>query len=333
MKKRFGKVIGNAVNIELLATELENGTQSHAYIIEGPVGSGKHTIAKEICKALFCLREGEDFPCGKCRFCKLTEAGYNTDISFWSKGEKATIQVDVIRELTSTISYAPDVGKYKVYIIEDAEKMNVSAQNALLLSLEEPPSYVVFLLLCTDSASLLETVRSRAVTLKTELFSTDFVESWLKSSPQVEKSGADSTSVRNAAIASGGSLGAALAALDVKADGSAALVKEAEVMVEKLCRAPLAQRLLYFSSLKYSRGEYEQLFTFALKALRDLIAVKTGFDETLFYTDRESAAAVCSRVKMKKLVELYDAVSAADADIKANASSNTVLTSLACSKA
>lgn len=333
MKKRFGKVIGNAVNIELLATELENGTQSHAYIIEGPVGSGKHTLAKEICKALFCLRESEDFPCEKCRFCKLTEAGYNTDIVFLSKGEKATIQVDAIRELTSTISYAPDAGEYKVYIIEDAERMTLQAQNAFLLSLEEPPSYVVFLLLCTDSASLLETVRSRAVTIKTELFSADFVEKWLKALPQVEKLGADSIAVRNAAIASGGSLGAALAALDTKADSSAALAKEAGIMVEKLCRAPLAQRLLYFSSMKYSRGEYEQLFAFALKALRDLIAVKTGGSETLFYTDRESAAAVCSRVKMKKLVELYDAVSLADADIKANASPNTVLTSLACCKA
>ena len=329
MKKYFSRLCENKRTVSMLAPKIESGTHSHAYIIEGPDGSGKHTLAAEICKALFCTGEDSDtFPCEKCRFCRMTDEGINTDISVLTRGERATISVEATREMLSTLSYAPDEGRYKVYIIDEADRMTPQAQNTLLLSLEEPPSYVVFLLLCSDSAKLLETVRSRAALIRTELFGVDFTAAWLRKQDAVIKSGVSDAEIMRAARMSGGALGAALEDLTISRDK--ALEEAAGRLCDCLCRSSLSQRLTYVSAMKYSRSEYEKLFFYTLNALRDLIAVKSGGSETLYYPDAGAAYAVCSRVKMKKLVQLYDAADDARRYIcEMNASAPTVMSALA----
>lgn len=329
MKKYFSRLCENKRTVSMLAPKIENGTHSHAYIIEGPDGSGKHTLAAEICKALFCIGEdGDTFPCEKCRFCRMTDEGINTDISVLTRRERAAISVEATREMLSTLSYAPDEGRYKVYIIDEADKMTPQAQNTLLLSLEEPPSYVVFLLLCSDSAKLLETVRSRAALVRTELFGADFTAAWLRKQPTVINSGVGDAEIMRAARMSGGALGAALEDLTNSRDK--ALEEAAGQLCDCLCRSSLSQRLACVSSMKYSRSEYDKLFFYTLNALRDLIAVKSGGGETLYYSDAGAAYAVCSRVKMKKLVRLYDAVDDARRYIcEMNASAPTVMSALA----
>jgi len=135
----FENIIGNDSLKTLIASHIRNKTLSHAYIIEGPKNSGKKLLAKEISKALCCEAAGISLPCGQCRSCKRIDAGYNTDIFTLSRGEKATIAVDDVRGMTDTLGYYPDDGETKVYIIDEADRMTTQAQNALLLSLEEPP--------------------------------------------------------------------------------------------------------------------------------------------------------------------------------------------------
>lgn len=329
MKKYFSRLCGNKRAVSMIAPKIEKDIHSHAYIIEGPKGSGKHTLAREICKALFCTGESSDtFPCEKCRFCRMTDEGISTDICVLSREDRATISVEATRGMLSTLNYAPDEGKYKVYIIDEADRMTPPAQNALLLSLEEPPSYVVFLLLCTDSAKLLETVRSRAVLIRTELFGVDFTADWLRKQDAVIKSGVGEDEIMRAAKMSGGAPGAALEYLTNSSVKK--LAEAAGQLCDCLCRSSLSQRLACVSAMKYSRIEYEKLFSYTLNALRDLIAVKSGGSETLYYPDAGAAYAVCSRVKMKKLLCLYDAVDDAKRSIcDMNASAPTVMFALA----
>lgn len=324
----FSKVIGNTGVCSLIAAHIKSKTLSHAYIIEGPKGSGKHTLAKEIAKALSCEDPTPDLPCGACRSCTRIEDGLDTDIYFLNKGDKASISVESVREMTDTLGYYPDDGDYKVYIIEEAEKMTAQAQNALLLSLEEPPSYVVFLLLTDDSTSLLETVRSRALKLKTEIFSTEFTAQWLKAHPKCKN--ATEEQIADACAVGRGSLGMALATLSEKNSQSASISKNASQLVELLCKGTPSEAIIFASSLKYSRSEFEQFFEYTLFAVRDLIAMKSGSRTTTYYSNLEAVEALASRVKIAKLAAIYDALVLAKDDItKNNAHIYAVMTTLA----
>ncbi len=326
----FSKIIGNKGVCSIIAAHIKSKTLSHAYIIEGPKGSGKRTLAREIAKALSCESPSPDLPCGKCRSCKRIEEGLDTDIYTLTKGDKASIQVDPVREMTDTLGYYPDDGDYKVYIIEEAEKMTTQAQNALLLSLEEPPSYVVFLLLTDDSTSLLETVRSRALKLKTEVFSTEFTAKWLKEHPSCKN--ATDEQIADACAVGRGSLGMALSTLCEKNSHSASISKNAAQLIELLCKGTPSDAIIFASSMKYSRGEFEQFFEYTLFAIRDLIAFKSGSSTTTYYSDQKTIEALASKVKIAKLAKIYDALVLAKDDItKSNAHIYAVMTTLAAS--
>lgn len=149
---------GNKRVVELLKTMLFSGQLPHAILIEGDEGVGKRTLSRELAKSILCM-EGNEY-CNSCRSCTLFEAGSNPDFKVVAP-EKNLIKVDVIRELREQAYRRPDRCERKVYIIESAEKMNIQAQNAFLKILEEPPQYVVFILLSCSSAMLLDTIISR----------------------------------------------------------------------------------------------------------------------------------------------------------------------------
>lgn len=326
----FKNIFKNESVTSLMATHIRNRSLSHAYIIEGPEGSGKRTIVKEICKALYCQNKEEYLPCNNCKDCRRVEDGYNTDIYHLALTDKSSISVNDVREMTDTLGYYPDDGDVKVYIIEDCERMTPQAQNALLLSLEEPPSYVVFFLLTTDSSALLETVRSRAQTLKTQVFSIEETADWLKDQ-KVARSATDDD-INTAAAISRGSLGKALAALSKKDSKKASIAKDATTLVELLCSGTRSDAIVFASGLKYSRAEFEQFFDYAIFALRDILASKYKDSNTTFYADREVARKLSSRLQITKISSIYDALMSAKEDItKNNGHIYTVMMTLAAS--
>ena len=136
---------------------------SHCYILEGPAGSGKKTLAGLLAAAMECEGAG-DRPCGTCSACRKAMKHEHPDI-ITVDSDKATIPIRLIREMQADAYIKPNEGRRKVYLIPRAGDMQGPAQNALLKLLEEPPSYCAFLLLTDTSEKLLETVRSRAVTL------------------------------------------------------------------------------------------------------------------------------------------------------------------------
>ncbi len=139
------------------------GKIPHAIMLEGERGLGRHTLAAHIAAVAVC--ESENKPCGVCKDCHLAEIGSHPDIRLISPEKSKQIKIDQIREVRQNAYLKPTMAARKVYIIENAETMNEAAQNAFLKVLEEPPAGVIFLLLTTSSDSLLDTVRSRCITL------------------------------------------------------------------------------------------------------------------------------------------------------------------------
>lgn len=161
----FNDIIGQPQIREHLEASIENNKLSHAYIICGERYSGKEFIAKVFAQALMCESE-ENKPCGKCKNCIQAEASSNPDIIKVTHEKPSIIGVDDIREnVNADILIKPYGGKRKIYIINEAEKMNPQAQNALLKTLEEPPEYATIMLLTTNLEQLLPTIISRCVVL------------------------------------------------------------------------------------------------------------------------------------------------------------------------
>lgn len=134
---------------------------SHAYIISGPAGSGRHTLARQLAAAMLCAGSGEK-PCGKCGPCLKVRKGVHPDVSTVTGPEEGKpITVDRVRLLRADSYIRPNEGERKVYLLEGADRMNAPAQNAMLKLLEEGPPYAAFLLIAGNAGGLLRTVRSR----------------------------------------------------------------------------------------------------------------------------------------------------------------------------
>ena len=134
---------------------------SHAYIVSGPAGSGRHTLARQLAAAMLCTGRGEK-PCGRCGPCLKVLKGVHPDVSAVTGPEEGKpITVDQVRALRADAYIRPNEGERKVYLLEGADRMNASAQNAMLKLLEEGPPYAAFLLIAGNAGGLLQTVRSR----------------------------------------------------------------------------------------------------------------------------------------------------------------------------
>jgi len=158
------KLKGNE-NIKLIiGNMLRSGRFPHALILEGEAGLGKHTFALEISSTLLC-ENGATEPCGFCRGCELIRAHTHPDFKIISPNDKNIIPVDAIRALRKDAFIRPDRNGKKVYIIEAEFGLKIDSQNALLKILEEPPEYIVFIILTRSSEQFLDTIISRCVTL------------------------------------------------------------------------------------------------------------------------------------------------------------------------
>lgn len=198
--------VGNSTAKEILATAVKSGRFPHAFIIEGEPGSGRRTFAKMLAAAAVC--EGKNAPCGKCRACELVSADGHCDVLSYSP-DGATFKVDQVRRIRDGAYVMPIEAKRKVNLLLDCDKMNDSAQNALLKVLEEPPSFMVFILVCRNASALLPTVRSRCVTVSIRNPEMHESVSFIAA-----KTGRPEEDIREALSASHGNIGKALSLLD-----------------------------------------------------------------------------------------------------------------------
>lgn len=161
----FEDIVGHEQIIGHLQNAITLDKVSHAYILNGPDKAGKRMIAEAFAMTLQCEKK-QDKPCLECHSCKQAMGHNQPDIIYVQHEKPNTVSVDDIREqVNHDIDIKPYASPYKVYIIDEAEKMNVQAQNALLKTIEEPPVYAVLLLLTNNADAFLPTIRSRCVTL------------------------------------------------------------------------------------------------------------------------------------------------------------------------
>lgn len=182
---RFEDIIGQEQIKEHLQNALSTGKVSHAYIINGEKFAGKEFIAKVFAMALQC-QAGEVNPCQECHACKQALSDNQPDIIKVTHEKPNAISVDDIRaQINNDVAIKPYSSPYKIYIMNEAEKMTVQAQNAILKTLEEPPEYAVILLLTSNVNSLLPTILSRCVVLNMKPVSDSLVRKYLMEQMQI----------------------------------------------------------------------------------------------------------------------------------------------------
>ena len=208
----FEGLLGNERLRENLRSSINRGRISHFYLISGPEGSGKKTLAKLLAAAILC--QSGDKPCGSCPACRKVLGAGHPDFITIDDPEKKIVPVDLVRQARSDIYIQPNEASHKIYLFPRAHDMAEPSQNALLKILEEPPSYGVFILLTNNPQKLLPTVRSRC----TELALTALPEPLLRKQLSAQFPTASQEMVEAAITRGGGFLGQSVALLESGTD-------------------------------------------------------------------------------------------------------------------
>jgi len=307
---KFSDVYGHETIITSLQKSLALNKHSHAYIFDGIEGVGRALLAGIFAKALQC--EKTDRPCNECISCRAFDASNHPDIIYVSpKG--ASLGVDDIREqVNSTVHIRPYKYKYKIFILDNADKMTPQAQNALLKTLEEPPSYAVFLLVSESLHNFLPTILSRCVVLRLKPLPVKKVEDYLLGLRYKV------SDAYPAAVASGGSIGAAL--LLVSDEDFKEERKEIGDILNSLPDSNLWDILLLAKRLEKFKGNSVRMFDFMNSWYRDALVWKaTGDTSSFIQTDLvENIKLFSERMSLKKLALGADSILGASYNLKFN---------------
>lgn len=263
---------GNTPLKRQLSLETARRGLSHAYIISGPAGSGKRTLAGLLSAALVCTGGGE-VPCMACSGCKKALGHIHPDV-IRAGGEGDELNVARIRAIRNDAYIKPNEAPRKVYILEEAQNMKDPSQNALLKLLEEGPAYAAFLLLTDNAAALLSTVRSRCEVLTLSPVTVQEAETWL-SARYPDRSPAE---ISNAAARCEGILGRAVDQLEGRAADGRAL-EGAAALLERFCAKDELALLEFCAGLerdKWDRDSLNALLDEFLLLVRDCLVCAAG---------------------------------------------------------
>ena len=281
---------GNAALKGQLEAQTARRGLSHAYILSGPAGSGKRTLARLLAAAFVCREQG-DRPCLSCPDCRKAMGGIHPDISAVGDDGK-DITVAQVRAVRADAYVRPNQAGRKVYILENAQTMNASAQNAMLKLLEEGPPYAAFLLLTDNAAALLQTVRSRCETLALSPVTEAEAEDWLaRRDPDRARE-----DIVRAARRCEGLLGRAVAELEGAGDTGVQARSAAPELIARLSAGDeLAWMEFCISLEKWDRDSLSALFSEGILLLRHALVLRAGGDCGEADPDRRSAAAQAAR--------------------------------------
>ena len=210
--KSFEALVGQDATVQALSNALDNDRLHHAYLFTGTRGVGKTTLARILAKSLNCEKSISSKPCQICSACKDIDKGRFIDLI--EVDAASNTQVDNMRDLLENAQYAPTSGRFKVYIIDEVHMLSKSAFNAMLKTLEEPPSHVKFILATTDPKKVPITVISRCLQFNLKQMTSDKISKYLKNILKEEEIEAEDASIKIIAKAAHGSMRDALSILD-----------------------------------------------------------------------------------------------------------------------
>lgn len=336
MSRSMSDIVGNKALCDRLVSDALSSSLSHAYILEGENGSGRKTIALYVAAATACENKHNSsmpLPCLCCPSCKKILEKKSTDVMFIKDEEKSSVGVDVARFIKETVRIVPNDLEDKFYVIEDADTMTEQAQNALLLTLEEPPKFVHFFLICNNASSFLETVRSRSIILRTQKLNEAQISDYIcaKDTRAAQMKLTSPKSFNELLKASNGGIGLALSYLDEK---------EWEPIHER--REFIRSTLTAITSQKPSREMMPLIFQFSPKrntlalelellamAVRDLIALKKADSPALeFFSDINEAIELSDKRSLTFFYKLYENITTAIYENKRNANIKLLITKL-----
>ncbi|MDD7641841.1 MAG: DNA polymerase III subunit gamma/tau [bacterium] len=208
----FEDVKGQEHIVTTLKNQIKADRIGHAYLFCGTRGTGKTTVAKIFAKAVNCEHPVDGSPCGECASCRAIAAGSSMNVI--EIDAASNNGVDNIREIREEVNYSPTEGRYKVYIIDEVHMLSIGAFNALLKTLEEPPSYVIFILATTEAHKIPITILSRCQRYDFRRISIDTIAARLKHLMEQEQVEVEEKAIRYVAKAADGSMRDALSLLD-----------------------------------------------------------------------------------------------------------------------
>ena len=210
--QEFEDVKGQEHIVTTLQNQIKADRIGHAYLFCGTRGTGKTTVAKIFAKAVNCQNPSGGSPCGECASCRAIAAGNSMNVI--EIDAASNNGVDNIREIREEVAYSPTEGKYKVYIIDEVHMLSIGAFNALLKTLEEPPSYVIFILATTEAHKIPITILSRCQRYDFKRISIGTIASRLADLMEREQVEAEAKAIQYIARAADGSMRDALSLLD-----------------------------------------------------------------------------------------------------------------------
>jgi len=268
-------IVGHRATSDLLRAAVAARRVPHTLLLSGPAGVGKHAVAMALAQAVNCpnMRDGD--ACGVCPTCRRIALGHHADVVVIDQGEKASIGVEPVRDrLLGVVGYRPFEGARRVFIIDPADLMTPQTQDALLKTLEEPPSTTIIVLVSAYPDTLLATVRSRCRRLRFGPLSDAEVARVLVDRCHVDRASAVALAAR-----AGGSVGAALAEQDGHAsdDREAAVALLASASRDGTAgRLRAAQQIAKHGSKRRDREALGARLAIMTSLLRDLAAVSVG---------------------------------------------------------
>lgn len=313
--RTWNEIIGHKNVLSHLKKAVSAGRPAHAYAFHGDDGTGKRTVADIFAKSLLCEKKAADgfTPCGKCRSCLQCESGNQPDIIRITH-EKAAISVDDIRtQIIAQMDIRPYSSPYKIFIVDEAEKMNEQAQNALLKTLEEPPEYGIIILLTNNMNTFLETIRSRVVELDFFPVQTEEISGFLIKEKQIPDYQA-----KTAAGASGGSPGLAWAWVD--SEEFAERREQSVKLLKKLGELSKAQVFSKAREWAKEKDEIEFFLRMLENWIKEVLLVKSGVTDRpgMFSQEKEAVRKQAESLDYGYFGELSESIHELRARMRVN---------------
>lgn len=295
----FSEIIGQEHIVQTLTNAILSGMISHAYLFSGPKGSGKTTLARLLAKAVNCQNRNEKVfePCNKCNSCLEIMAGRSMDLIEIDAASHRGI--DEIRELRDGIRFAPTKSKYKVFIVDECHQLSKEAANALLKTLEEPPSHAIFILATTEIHKMIPTIISRCQRFDFRKLTVPEIVKRLEILSKKEKAEIEKAAIELIALNSGGSIRDAESSLDQALTFCGALNRELKTedikdllglvetklvseLTDFICQKKVPEAINFLNEITEHSSDLREFTKALINYLRQALILKiTGGEERL----------------------------------------------------
>lgn len=318
----FSQVTGHENIIEHLQTSILHNRINHAYIFDGIKGIGKTTLAKAFAKTLNCEEGGTD-ACNRCVSCKTFDENNNPDIIYVTHQKKDITVSDVRDQIVKNITLKPYRNKYKIFIIPEADKMNMLAQNAFLKTLEEPPEYGIFLLLCENYNKFLVTILSRCIMFKLHPLPYNMVSDYLVGNLNV--------SIDQAQLYSAYSQGSIGKAIELVNSEEFRDIRDTAIETAlKLEDGDMIELYRLVDALREQKSSLDQILEIMYLVYRDALVIKeTGSTDRVIQGDKLiQTERIAKKATASQLIKRCDAINDTRNRLNRNGNSQLLLETL-----